>query len=152
MQSAKVLRKELKLTTKEYFWTDSSIVLGYIKSETLRFKVFVANRVQRIRAGSDPNQWFYVEGKQNPADDGSRAVFTDRWLYGPQLLYHDIEFDDKVNSDIDQNDLEICHNINVEQIELSSKTFGNWFSTKKLWAWVMRFINNCRSGNVKATG
>ena len=152
VQLAKVLRKELKLTTKEYFWTDSSIVLGYIKSETLTFKVFVANRVQRIRAGSDPNQWFHVEGKQNPADDGSRAVFTDRWLYGPQFLYHDIEFDDKVNSDIDQNDLEICHNINVEQIELSSKTFGNWFSTKKLWAWVMRFINNCRSGNVKATG
>ena len=94
MQLAKVLRKELKLTTKEYFWTDSSIVLGYIKSETLRFKVFVANRVQRIRAGSDPNQWFHVEGKQNPADDGSRAVFTDRWLYGPQFLYHDIEFHD----------------------------------------------------------
>ena len=59
VQLAKVLRKELKLTTKEYFWTDSSIVLGYIK--TLRFKVFVANRVQRIRAGSDPNQWFHYQ-------------------------------------------------------------------------------------------
>ena len=35
---------------------------------------------------------------------------------------------------------------------MSSKTFGNWFSTKKLWACVMRFINNCLSGNVKATG
>ena len=32
----------------EFFWTDSKVVLGYIKNEAKRFHTFVANRVQEI--------------------------------------------------------------------------------------------------------
>ena len=38
------LRKELKIPVNtEVVWTDSEVVLGYIKNETKRFKLFVAN-------------------------------------------------------------------------------------------------------------
>ena len=39
-----LLRKELKIpVNKEIFWTDSEVVLGYIRNESKRFKLFVAN-------------------------------------------------------------------------------------------------------------
>ena len=44
-----MLKEELEIhITSESFWADSQVVLGCINNESLRFKVFVANRVQFI--------------------------------------------------------------------------------------------------------
>ena len=59
----------------ERFWTDSQVVLAYIRSTTKIFKVFVVNRVQKIKEHSDINQWNYEKGKDNPAGDASRGLF-----------------------------------------------------------------------------
>ena len=66
-----MLRRELTIhpTIKEYFWTDSEVVLGYVNNDAKRFKIFVANRVQLIRQNSDVNQWMYVDSRSNAADD-----------------------------------------------------------------------------------
>ena len=49
-----LLKKDLKLEKiKEWFWTDSRVVIGYIKNDSRRFKTFVANRVQQIRETTD---------------------------------------------------------------------------------------------------
>ena len=53
------------------FWTDSTVVLGYISNEARRFHVFVANRVQQIRDGSSVESWGYINTKDNPADMAS---------------------------------------------------------------------------------
>lgn len=51
-----VLRQELDYkNVKEVFWTDSQVVLGYIRNDARRFHVFVANRVQQIRDSSSPS-------------------------------------------------------------------------------------------------
>ncbi|XP_038064113.1 uncharacterized protein LOC119734635 [Patiria miniata] len=87
-----LLQKELDLdAVTEVFWTDSKVVLGYVKNESRRFHVFVANRVQQIRSRSDPNQWKHVGTKENPADEGSRGlrveeILTSKWLKGPDFL------------------------------------------------------------------
>ena len=45
-----MLRNELDICMDgSYFWSDSQIVLGYIKNESPRFHVFVENRVSTIR-------------------------------------------------------------------------------------------------------
>lgn len=88
-----ILRQELELKIdQEFFWTDSQVVLGYIKNEARRFHVFVANRVQRIRDTTDPGQWFYIETGQNPADHVSRGLkvadlIDSNWLTGPKFLW-----------------------------------------------------------------
>ena len=47
---SKSLDTELQLTnTQHFYWTDSQIVLGYLRNEAKRFKTFVANRVQEIQ-------------------------------------------------------------------------------------------------------
>ena len=54
---ALLLKEELNIEiNKEYFWTDSKVVLGYISSSSKRFKIFVANRIQFIRDHSDVAQ------------------------------------------------------------------------------------------------
>ena len=50
-----MLRRELTIypTIKEYFWTDSEVLLGYVNNNTKRFKISAANRVQLIRENSN---------------------------------------------------------------------------------------------------
>ena len=40
---------ELIQSMEEFYWTDSQVVLGYLKNDIKQFKIFVANRVQLIR-------------------------------------------------------------------------------------------------------
>ena len=68
-------------------------MLGYICNDARRFQIFVANRVQQIRDSSSPDQWKYVESNDNPADDASRGLSSQklmedcRWLNGPLFLW-----------------------------------------------------------------
>ena len=48
------------VVNSQYFWTDSMIVLGYIKNISKRFKLFVANRISLINEHTNSNDWFYV--------------------------------------------------------------------------------------------
>ena len=53
---------------KEIFWTDSEVTLDYIRDESKKFKIFVANRIKVIREHSEAKQWHYVNTNENPAD------------------------------------------------------------------------------------
>lgn len=90
---ANVIRKEFRLEVdREFFWTDSSIVLGYIRNESKRFHTYVANRVADIGQSSIPSQWHHVDSNDNPADIASRGASTKellvntKWLSGPAFL------------------------------------------------------------------
>ncbi|XP_068074145.1 uncharacterized protein [Danio rerio] len=94
--SAKIsvmLKTELEMKIdREFFWTDSQVVLAYINNEARRFHVFVANRVQLIRDITDPSLWYYINTLENPADHASRGfhasdIATSTWLRGPKFLW-----------------------------------------------------------------
>ncbi|XP_051265175.1 uncharacterized protein LOC127368389 [Dicentrarchus labrax] len=73
------------------FFTDSKVVLGYIRNKSRRFYVYVSNRVQRIRKSSRLEQWNYVPMFTNPADHASRSIpantlMSSTWLKGPDFL------------------------------------------------------------------
>ncbi|CAG7815621.1 unnamed protein product [Allacma fusca] len=81
------------------FWTDSSTVLCWLRSDARKFPTFIANRVGEIEETTNATQWRWVPTKQNPADDGTRnnapADLTTncRWLTGPEFLRrHDSEW------------------------------------------------------------
>ncbi|PFX12233.1 hypothetical protein AWC38_SpisGene23847 [Stylophora pistillata] len=90
----KMLREELDLCIRETkYWTDSEIVLHYLRNEKRRFQTYVANRVEEIRENSKPDDWNHVPGTLNPADDVSRGLnpsqlsSNHRWLRGPEFLW-----------------------------------------------------------------
>ncbi|GFU47211.1 uncharacterized protein TNCV_2938581 [Trichonephila clavipes] len=69
----------LQLETAElYLWSDSMIVLAWLRKEPMDLKTFVQNRVAKIQE-LYPNQlWRHVPSDQNPADLVSRGVDPDK--------------------------------------------------------------------------
>ena len=59
-------RKELALCLIDsHFWSDSEIVLKYIKNETCRFQLFVENRVDLLCQLSSPDKSEWQIEEQN---------------------------------------------------------------------------------------
>ena len=74
------------------YFTDSKVVLGYIRNQTRRFYTYVSNRVSRIHSVSKPDQWNYVPSNLNPSDSATRGFIAevtntlDTWLKGTLYL------------------------------------------------------------------
>jgi hypothetical protein len=88
-----VFEREMPLESiTPYFWSDSQIVLSYVKNTKRRFKTFVANRVGFILEHSAACQWLYVPSELNPADSLSRGLFASElheealFSRGPEFL------------------------------------------------------------------
>lgn len=88
-----VIKQELEIENlQEVFWTDEQVVLAYINNNAKRFHTFIANRIQRIRQSTSPEQWQHVICESNPADHASRGLNATRlkdsnWLQGPVFLW-----------------------------------------------------------------
>ena len=71
-----------------YAWSDSTVVLHWLKDKR-EYKVFVSNRVAKIREHSYL-KWNYVPTRNNPADLGSRGCELRKlckfWWNGPERL------------------------------------------------------------------
>lgn len=80
-----------------YMWTDSEIVLHWIRKPTANLKVFVKNRVDRILAKVSVEQIRHVRSKENPADLITRGARTETltnstlWWNGPAALTEEVE-------------------------------------------------------------
>ncbi|XP_075151710.1 uncharacterized protein LOC142225776 isoform X1 [Haematobia irritans] len=74
---------------------NSSTVLQWIRSDHRKYKQYVANRVAEILENSDKDDWRWCPGSENPADDATRAKYSEsynsdgRWKNGPAFLLCD---------------------------------------------------------------
>ncbi|XP_054746100.1 uncharacterized protein LOC129250502 [Anastrepha obliqua] len=73
-------------------WSDSSIVLSWLREEPSKFNVFVANRVSAIQQLTEGMQWHYIPTELNPADILSKGASpttlsqSPLWMHGPSFL------------------------------------------------------------------
>ena len=89
------IKQELDLPIHETtFWTDSTIVIQYIRNQSRRFQTFMANRLAQIHEVTTANQWKHVPSEFNPADYASRGLQgnaskeIELWLKGPSFLWN----------------------------------------------------------------
>jgi hypothetical protein len=88
----KSVSSALHTSSKPTFWSDSQTALWWIKTTAVKFKVFVSNRVDKIREITEPSQWRHVPGKENPADLATRqvsgfdAASSRLWFKGPKWI------------------------------------------------------------------
>ena len=139
-----------------YAWTDSTVVLSWLAGDPRRFKPYVANRVSRIVDRIAPNRWRHVSGVDNPADCASRGIFPsellqhDLWWRGPNWLLLDPSSWPqgliRHPHSSSEEEREICFtNITEDHDMIQLNHFSSYTRLKRVTAWMMRFINNCRA-------
>ncbi|XP_058456734.1 uncharacterized protein LOC131434106 [Malaya genurostris] len=73
-------------------WSDSQIVLCWIRKSPSELKTYVSNRVREIQNTTEGFQWKYIPTKENPADCLSRGIAPKNmeshslWWTGPTML------------------------------------------------------------------
>lgn len=149
---------EIKID-RVFFWSDSTVVLNYIKSDHGRFQVYVANRIAYIRSKSAVDQWNHVPGNLNPADLLSRGsknisefIRNNEWKEGPAFLKNDESCwpSLSITGDIPLDDLElkkiktfatqIAPDATMKLLESSS----NWFKIRCRIAYMLRLKDQFR--------
>lgn len=150
-----------------YCWTDSTVALSWIKGDPNRWKTFVANRVTEIQSLIPPVQWHHSPGKDNPADLISRGAFAEDlisstlWLNGPpwlsehtaSLLQDEVPVTLSIPDELFPNSGTVtCLSAEFTPVEIDFSRWGHFTKALKCFAWVIRFVNNCKPGAVKSTG
>ena len=88
---AKTIQEESRIKFSDVmFFTNSTIVIAWIRNTSGSFKPFVSSRVGEIQSNSNPIQWRQIPGEFNVADDVSRGIpvqdLNKRWSNGPEFL------------------------------------------------------------------
>ncbi|XP_047985751.1 uncharacterized protein LOC125225979 [Leguminivora glycinivorella] len=88
-----ILREQRYPVTKVTYWTDSMVVLGWVRDDARNYRPYVSHRLAEIAEKTDRDAWRYVPTAQNPADRATRCQpaqsvrIEDEWYEGPRFLY-----------------------------------------------------------------
>ncbi|XP_045459596.1 uncharacterized protein LOC123670134 [Melitaea cinxia] len=130
---------------KLFAWTDSTIVLAWLKGGPSRWSTFVSNRVSDILNTVDFERWGHVSTDINPADCASRG------LQGSELLNHSLWW----NGPVWLSDLNMSigvTNIEDTQEEERVRSLNVIHNTEEEFIWtkfsslskMLRVISYCR--------
>ncbi|XP_075162510.1 uncharacterized protein LOC142235137 [Haematobia irritans] len=105
-----------------FFWSDSKIVLHWLKKYPACLSTFVGNRVADIQEWSNDSIWRHVPSKSNPADIVSRGCDPEEltksiWFKGPEFLYLNENFWPE-NKLVQLSDEEKCLELRKEKTTL----------------------------------
>jgi hypothetical protein len=152
---AKSILKVLPNVARTTYWTDSTNVLHWIRSESRTFKQFVANRVGEIHRATDPEQWRHVPGELNPADLPTRGMSalelakSELWIEGPGFLKTDEStWPEKLPSgsapETEKEKKIETHASSSKETFLNPANFSSLRRLVRVMAWMQRFRTNCR--------
>ncbi|KAK3729904.1 hypothetical protein QZH41_006241 [Actinostola sp. cb2023] len=136
-------------------WSDSTIVLHWLWSETATLKPFVGVRVAEIQSTWAPSCWKHVPTRQNVADDLSRGISVrelseGRWLNGPSFLMKpETEWPSEnisvVNEDSEKKSVASATPVTKSVPLVEPSEYSSWGKLKRVTAYCLRFVNNLKS-------
>ena len=145
---------------KVRLWTDSMIVLAWLRSPATRWKTFVANRVNHIQETTNVDDWNNVKSQENPADLVSRGIDANilrnssLWWNGPIWLQQKNtswpRCEEIVETSTERKPVKptkvVSLVIQPSDEEMFTK-FSSWTKLQRVGAYCLRFIYNCRHKN-----
>ncbi|XP_065085837.1 uncharacterized protein LOC135707865 [Ochlerotatus camptorhynchus] len=136
-------------------WSDSQIVLAWIKKNPDQLQVYVRNRVLDINKLTSTYEWKYVRSENNPADLVSRGCYpgvlhrSDMWWNGP-LFLQDVNYDIQETPVIQDEELpemrqaQVCNPaVDVEDDPVFERC-GSFSKLQRVLAQVVRFTRLIR--------
>ena len=121
------VKKELKIPIDEIVcWSDSQIVIEWIRKPAYKWEIFVSNRVAEIQKLTNVNWWRHVESKENPSDLCSRGISAEDlanssiWWHGPKFL-----LEDESNWPIQTSSAESWREAEKKMKKVSGKSYVN---------------------------
>lgn len=143
-----------------YHWTDSSIVLSWIRSSSNTWKIFISNRISQIQTLTKAESWNYVNTKCNPANllsrglDPRNVLSSKLWWHGPTWLstsidnwpqtqlkhYAKTEYPPEIKSELKRDCLTITYVSTVFNI---IDKFSSFTRLQRVVAYCLRFKSNC---------
>ena len=147
---------------EKFYWTDSQVVLGYLKNDIKQFKVFVANRIQFIRGHSNIGQWHYVNTAENPVHFASRWLNinqknkVEKWFQVPAFLWQNQDTWDVIETipELSMDDPEVKRQVVVNAVwtswndELLSRILKatiDWNKLKRITTFVIKFVQQLKN-------
>lgn len=138
-----------------FLWTDSSIVLCWLKKPANELKTFVSNRVNEIQESISFAQWRHVPTADNPADLLSRGVPPENlsglnlWWHGPKWVTESRDnwpvFEVAPPEEIPDIKKQISSFVTHTDTSLFLfQNFSNLLRLKRSAAYVLRFTKNSR--------
>lgn len=129
------------------FYTDSTVVLGYLNNQQRQFTKYVTRRIDMITCISKREQWHYIMTENNPADLATRPIncstlLNSEWYKGPSQLWQDevvtAVLNDSLNFPLPETEQK------TSAITLASKTnvslFTTLFEREHSWAFILNVI------------
>ncbi|GFW09786.1 integrase catalytic domain-containing protein [Trichonephila clavipes] len=163
------VKQALKLNViNTFLWSDSMIVLSWIRKESYQLKTFVANRIATIQEMTSSEQWRYVATEDNPADFVSRGMDSlklktcELWWNGPKFLMSNQYPQRQIPVAVikDPGELKNCSDFSNFFLILLLTLFVNnllnlsndYFKIIRVLSFICRFVYNCKSKESKRIG
>lgn len=143
---------------RTYLWSDSTIVLAWLKTDPTKLKTFVSNRVSEIQELTVNVVWQHVRSEANPADLLSRGLLAEElrisklWWNGPEWLKTNIwpnqNYEQSQEIDIETK----VALITTEQQNTILRRYSSITRLQRVLAYCLRFVNNSDKKKEKLTG
>ena len=152
---ATILKEHSIKVSRTICWSDSTMVINWIGSESRRYKPFVAHRITEILETTSPADWRWLPTNINVADETTRMKsqidFSDecRWFKGPEFLYGcEDEWPKNINAATSSpDDEELRPKFSVLVIApafIQLNRFSSYLKLKRTVAWILRFAKRCQ--------
>ncbi|CAG9109947.1 unnamed protein product [Plutella xylostella] len=140
-----------------FFWSDSTIVLGWLRMLPCKLQPFVRNRVAEILEKAGNHTWRHVPTDLNPADPISRGVDIGNllglklWWSGPEFLKNDLSEWPSQPKHVGplpetRPDADVSLNATISEGKafVDFSRFSNHSRLIRAVAYALRFIKHCR--------
>lgn len=135
----------------QYAWTDSTVVLAWLKGTPSRWTTFVSNRVSNILNILDYDQWGHVSTHSNPADCASRGckpaelINNSLWWTGPKWLSDPMGVNTEKSAVTDTHEEERIKTFTVQEEKTKEyvwEKFSNLQKMLRVMSFCRRILNN----------
>lgn len=144
-----VVVRTLSSYCEVHCWSDSMVVLSWLREQPSNFNVFVSNRVAHIQTLTNQMSWHYVPTDLNPADILSRGATPDDllrsalWTGGPSFLSCDPScWPDNIEflTELPERRRNILVMTSVTDLCVQCKYHNSFTKMQRIFAYVSKFL------------